>query len=87
MRAKRLSTLLLVAAGVCWLAAPAWANHDLRQGLGDLFGPLAWGLYVILPMPFLIVGIIAFRLWRSARKQKTREATEGEWPWPQSRLN
>ncbi len=89
---RRPHTLLAAAIGTLWFAWPAWANHDLRQGLGDLFGPLSWGLYVIVPMPFLLVGIIAFRIWRAVRAQERERAKRderpgGELPWPESRLN
>lgn len=45
----------------------AYAFHNLREGLSDLLGPTAWGIYLIVPVPFLIVGIIALLLHRASR--------------------
>jgi hypothetical protein len=45
----------------------AYAFHGLREELSDLLGPTAWGIYLIVPVPFLIVGIIALLLYRASR--------------------
>lgn len=55
------------------LSPPAGAFHTLRQGLSDLLGPTAWGLYVILPIPYLVIGIIVYRIYRAYRQQQRSE--------------
>lgn len=55
-----------------FLAHPVYANHSMRQDVFNLVGPLAWGLYVMLPVPFLIVGTIGFLIYRSVRLQKLK---------------
>lgn len=56
---------------------PVFAHHRLRQDIDDLLGPLAWGMYLILPIPFIIIGAIAFLIWRAIRK----ETADGKRPW------
>ncbi len=49
---------------------PALAHHRLRQDVGDLFGPGGWGLYLILPLPLLVIGVVAWRLRRAVRRAR-----------------
>ena len=62
-----------IAAATLWTVV-AWSErasafHTLRQGLSDLLGPTAWGLYIILPVPYLVIGLIVFRIYRAYRDQ------------------
>lgn len=68
-----MSTLRPTAWGIALTLAqwaPAYAHHTLRKDVSDLVGPLAWGLFLILPVPFLIIGTIGFLLYRKKRLQQ-----------------
>ncbi len=58
--------LCVIALG----SSEVFANHDLRQTLSDILGPTAWALYLLVPVPFLIFGLIAWRLYRANRDSK-----------------
>ena len=45
---------------------PAYA-HASNEDFFDLLGSYAWGLFLILPVPFLIIGTIGFLLYRKTR--------------------
>jgi len=53
------------------------AHHRLQKDIDEILGPLAWGMYLILPIPFLVIGSIAFLVWRAIR----RETVDGKRPW------
>lgn len=42
-------------------------NHDLRKDIFEALGPNAWGIYILLPVPFVAVGIIGYVLYRAWR--------------------
>jgi len=42
----------------------AWAHHDLRQGLTDLLGPNAWAIYLIVPIPYVLFGLLGYGIYR-----------------------
>jgi hypothetical protein len=56
------------------VSRPAGAFHTLREGLSDLLGPTAWGLYIILPIPYLVIGLIVYRIYRAYRQQQRSES-------------
>lgn len=56
--------------GVALGSSEVLANHDLRQTLSDILGPTAWVLYLLVPVPFLIFGLLAWRLYRATRTSK-----------------
>ena len=45
----------------------AWAHHDLRQEIGDLFGPNAWALHLIAFVPYALFGFLGYRIYRALR--------------------
>ena len=62
-----------VALGWLFMQAPeTQAHHTLRKEITDILGPTAWGIYFILPIPFLVVGVIALLLYRSSRSARPR---------------
>lgn len=67
-------TVTLSLGAVIVLSQPAGAFHTLRQGLSDLLGPTAWGLYIILPIPYLVIGLIVYRIYRAYRQGKRSES-------------
>ncbi len=78
---KRLRNLAwIVLLALIQIQPVVFAHHRLRQDIDDLLGPLAWGMYLILPIPFLIIGSIAFLIWRAIR----RESADGKRPWESS---
>ncbi|GEM_PF-1215249 len=62
----------LALTPVVLVAATGWANHTLRKDLTDLLGPTAWGMYFVLPIPFLVVGVIGLLLYRASRAARPR---------------
>lgn len=60
------------------VSRPAGAFHTLRQGLSDLLGPTAWGLYVILPIPYLVIGFIVYRIYRAYRQQPRSDSQDSQ---------
>ncbi|MCS6903471.1 MAG: hypothetical protein NZO41_04260, partial [Candidatus Bipolaricaulota bacterium] len=62
----RLLKAVLLLSGL--FSVEALAHHDLRQTLSDILGPMAWVLYLLVPVPFLIFGLIAWRLYRAKRE-------------------
>lgn len=42
-------------------------HHDLRKDIYEALGPNAWGIYIILPIPFVALGIIGYLLYRAWR--------------------
>lgn len=62
--------LIFFLFGVALGSSEVFANHDLRQTLSDILGPTAWALYLLVPVPFLIFGLIAWRLYRATWASK-----------------
>ncbi|MCS6937057.1 MAG: hypothetical protein NZ610_03755 [Candidatus Bipolaricaulota bacterium] len=62
----RLFKTALLLSGL--LGVEALAHHELRQDLSSILGPMAWVLYVLIPVPFLILGLIAWRFYRATRE-------------------
>ncbi len=50
--------------GALGLSAVGYADHELRKSLFESLGPNAWGMYILLPIPFLVVGGIGYLLYR-----------------------
>jgi TRAP-type C4-dicarboxylate transport system permease small subunit len=68
MRRKRWDIVLGLALASSLSAwQTSYSFHSLREDLSDLMGPTAWGIYLIVPVPFLIVGVIALLLYRTLR--------------------
>lgn len=42
----------------------SYADHELRKSVFETLGPNAWGMYIILPIPFIALGIIGYLLYR-----------------------
>lgn len=71
-----------IAAAALW-AVVVWSEsagafHTLRQGLSDLLGPTAWGLYIILPIPYLVIGLIVYRIYRAYRDQGSSHSDDAQ---------
>lgn len=64
-----LSTIAIAAAqcALCKAAVQSSGNEGLAQGL-------RWGIGVLLVMPYLVVGTIAFAIYRAYRAQ-------AKWHW------
>ena len=84
MHIRRWSWIGTLALGaiVAW-SESASAFHTLREGLSDLLGPTAWGLYLILPVPYLLIGFIVYRIYRAYRQQQRAESRD---PNPNGRV-
>jgi hypothetical protein len=37
-----------------------FADHELRKSVFESLGPNAWGMYILLPIPFLALGVIGY---------------------------
>jgi len=48
------------------------AHHNLRKGVSELFGPTGWGIYLIVPVPFIVIGVIAWLLYRALRARGSK---------------
>lgn len=48
-------------------------NHTLRKGIDEILGPNAWGIYILLPIPFVLIVIIAFLLYRAFRSASPKK--------------
>jgi hypothetical protein len=59
--------IILLFGTIVLLSVEVFASHDLRQTLSDILGPTAWALYLLVPVPFLIFGLIAWRIYRAMR--------------------
>ncbi|MCI2430048.1 hypothetical protein LM602_08275 [Candidatus Acetothermia bacterium] len=59
--------IILLFSTIVLLSVEVFASHDLRQTLSDIFGSTAWALYLLVPVPFLIFGLIAWRIYRAMR--------------------
>jgi hypothetical protein len=42
-------------------------DHDLRKDIYEVLGPNAWGMYIILPVPFVALGMIGYLLYKAWR--------------------
>jgi len=56
----------------------AWAHHDLRQGLTDLLGPNAWAIYLVVPVPYLLIGLLGYKIYRAVRASDPAQAEGAE---------
>ncbi len=56
-----LSTLLLMLSWV------GYADHELRKSIFESLGPNAWGMYILLPIPFIALGVIGYFVYRAWR--------------------
>lgn len=57
-------------AAALWLAGPGptQAMHDLKADRDELLGPTWWGIFVVIPIPFIVIGLIGWLLWRASRE-------------------
>jgi hypothetical protein len=76
---------LVGAVGMIWglISVQAQAHHELRKGLTDLLGPNAWAIVLVVPVPFVILGLLAWRVSRALRSsdetpQDVQQPWEGE---------
>lgn len=60
--------IILLVNAIALVSVEAFAHHDLRQTLSDILGPMAWVLYLLVPVPFLVFGLIAWKLYRKTRE-------------------
>ena len=54
----------------------AWAHHTLRKGLSDLLGPNAWALYLIVPVPYVLFGLLGYRIYKALRASDAAQEDE-----------
>jgi hypothetical protein len=45
-----------------------FADHELRKSVFESLGPNAWGMYILLPIPFLALGVIGYFVYRAWRE-------------------
>lgn len=57
----------LAAMAVVLSGETTWAHHDLQKGLTDLLGPNAWALYLIVPVPYVLLGLLGYRIYKALR--------------------
>lgn len=74
LREVRLSTMKkpflgIVAAGITLLGFALAQGNQPTSTLEATF----WGIYLLLPLPFLIIGLIAYLLYRSDAKKRRRK--------------
>ncbi len=51
-----------------------FADHELRKSIFESLGPNAWGMYILLPIPFIVLGVIGYfvyRAWRASSSEGT----------------
>ncbi len=48
-------------------------DHELRKSIFESLGPTAWGMYILLPIPFIALGIIGYLLYRAWRASQSEE--------------
>lgn len=68
-----LTPAILFSLTLAW-PHTAFAHPDSGQEFSELFGSFAWGLYLIVPVPFLVMGVIGFLLYRAGRNRNTASA-------------
>lgn len=67
-----LSTLLLMLSWV------GYADHELRKSIFESLGPNAWGMYILLPIPFIALGVIGyFVYWAWRASESTPPSRDG----------
>ncbi|GEM_PF-5484510 len=80
-----------VGLAVALLGETAWAHHDLRQGIDDLFGPNAWALYLIVLVPYVLFGLLGYRIYKAVRAADAERGDDEGGPkrelnsWPKER--
>lgn len=73
---------LVGTVGMIWglVSVQALANHELRKGLTDLLGPNAWAIVLVVPVPFVILGLLAWRVSRALRSSdETPQDVQPPW--------
>ncbi|HEY5596393.1 MAG TPA: hypothetical protein VIL47_03935 [Candidatus Bipolaricaulota bacterium] len=65
----------------------ATAHPDLGKEYSELFGSFAWGLYLMVPIPFLVLGVIGYLLYRASRSGKGATLASGRTSSANPRLN
>jgi hypothetical protein len=57
-----------LAATLIFLSeSSGFADHELRKSVFESLGPNAWGMYILLPIPFLALGVIGYFVYRAWR--------------------
>ena len=69
------------------LSQVAYGHPDLGKEYSELFGSFAWGLYLMVPIPFLVLGVIGFLLYRASRSRKGAPFPSGRTSSADPRLN
>ena len=70
------------------LSQAAYAHPDLGKEFTELFGSFAWGLYLMVPIPFLVLGVIGYLLYRAGRSGNSATRPSGRTsPLNDPRLN
>jgi|GEM_PF-5630356 len=64
------------------IALVAWTSvvYAHGSGMGDLNSPLVRGLYVMLPVPYVLFGLIAWLLYRARHRQDAQTGDENHKP-------
>jgi len=64
------------------IALVAWTPvaHAHGGAMADLGNPLARGLYVMLPIPYVLFGLIAWLLYRARHRQDAQTGDESHKP-------
>ncbi len=56
------------------VSRPVQAFHQYRKGLDELLGPTSWGIYIVVPAPFIVAGIIGYLIWRAMRADADQDS-------------
>jgi len=71
---------LLLAAGVFWLSMRAGFSSSLATDQAiNTRGASVWGIWLLAPLPFVLVGLIGYRLYRSGKKRTSWKDGPDEW--------
>lgn len=55
-------------------------DHELRKSIFESLGPNAWGMYILLPIPFIALGVIGYfvyKVWRASDPDSTPPSLDG----------
>ncbi|MFN4219026.1 MAG: hypothetical protein ACK4HB_07090 [Candidatus Bipolaricaulia bacterium] len=59
--------LTVVTALTAGQSVVVYADHELRKSIFESLGPTAWGMYILLPIPFIALGVIGYFVYRAWR--------------------
>jgi hypothetical protein len=78
---QKLRMWMSLAVITVFYTVPVFAHHTLQKDISDLLGPQAWGIYFVIPVPFLIIGTIAFLIYRSFKRAERESSQSVDASW------